>query len=459
MYANIFDFKSLLIDVPVSANPLFRKEVDLYLQRFPETEHIDIYLNDLNGQFRGKRLPVSALLSLEKGCYFPHSIYAMDLDGHVIEESGLGQQAGEPDRLCVPVPGTLKPCAKDPQHHAQLLLTMKNAEGGACELEPRVILQQILKRLHQLGYYPVIAAELEFYLHDPRQAIGEPLDACSQSFSVDAPERHEALLNDIEQQAILQGLPLTGVVAESSPGQYELNLQHSVKVLEACDQVLALKRLTRQVAEKHHQHASFMAKPSAHAAGSGLHFHISLQDAQGNNHFASAPGELSTSMKQALSGMLALMPASMAVFAPNINAFRRFRQGMHVPLSASWGHNNRTVALRLPCADSANQRIEYRLAGADANPYLVVATILCGVLHGLQQDLPLPAAAAGNGYQNDQAMPLPLNQQQALSQFKQNNVLSEMLGHSFSDLWYTCKMAELRHFEEQVTEAEMSWML
>ncbi|SQI30779.1 Gamma-glutamylputrescine synthetase PuuA [Serratia plymuthica] len=87
----------------------------------------------------------------------------------MIEESGLGQQAGEPDRLCLPVPGTLRPCARDPQRHAQLLLTMQNADGDACELEPRVVLQQVLARLHAKGYYPVVAAELEFYLHDPQQ--------------------------------------------------------------------------------------------------------------------------------------------------------------------------------------------------------------------------------------------------------------------------------------------------
>lgn len=459
MHANVIGFNPLLADIPASQARSFHKEVEQYLQRYPDTEHVDIYLNDLNGQFRGKRLPIAELFTLDKGCYFPLSIYAMDLGGQVIEESGLGQQAGEPDRLCLPVPGTLRPCARDPQHHAQLLLTMKNADGGACELEPRVVLQQVLKRLHAKGYFPVVAAELEFYLQDP---LLQPADAgqCpTQSFSVDAPERHQALLNDIEHQARLQALPLTGVVAEAASGQYELNLHHSARVLEACDQVLALKRLTRQIAEKHHQHACFMAKPCAQAAGSGLHFHISLQDEQGNNLLASLPGELSAPMTQVMAGMLALMPASMAIFAPNVNAFRRFRPGMHVPLSASWGHNNRTVALRLPCADHANQRIEYRLAGADANPYLAVAAMLSGMLYGLEHTQPLPPAACGNGYENGDAVALPLSQQEALALFRQTQPLQESLGPAFAALWHTCKSAELRRFEAQVTEAETRWML
>ncbi|GAK28690.1 glutamine synthetase family protein [Serratia liquefaciens] len=459
MHANVIGFNPLLADIPASQARSFHKEVEQYLQRYPDTEHVDIYLNDLNGQFRGKRLPVAELFALDKGCYFPLSIYAMDLGGQVIEESGLGQQAGEPDRLCLPVPGTLRPCARDPQHHAQLLLTMKNADGDACELEPRVVLQQVLKRLHAKGYFPVVAAELEFYLQDPLLQLTDAERCPTQSFSVDAPERHQALLNDIEHQARLQALPLTGVVAEAASGQYELNLHHSARVLEACDQVLALKRLTRQIAEKHHQHACFMAKPCAQAAGSGLHFHISLQDEQGNNLLASLPGELSATMTQVMAGMLALMPASMAIFAPNVNAFRRFRPGMHVPLRASWGHNNRTVALRLPCADNANQRIEYRLAGADANPYLAVAAMLSGMLYGLEHAQPLPPAACGNGYENGDAVALPLSQQEALALFRQTPPLQENLGPAFAALWHTCKSAELRRFEAQVTEAETRWML
>ncbi|MDQ7769969.1 glutamine synthetase, partial [Serratia nevei] len=317
MHSNIIGFNPLLAELPASPTRAFHKELEHYLQRYPQTEQLDIYLHDLNGQLRGKRLPIAEAFGLEKGCYFPLSIYALDLHGRVIEESGLGQRAGEPDRLCLPVPGTLRPCARDPERHAQLLLTMQNADGGACELEPRVVLQRVLKRLHERNCFPVVAAELEFYLQDPQHPA--EAEACpTQSFAVDAPERHHALLSDIERHARLQNLPLTGVVAEAASGQYELNLHHSRRVLEACDQIMALKRLTRQIAEQHHQHACFMAKPCAHAAGSGLHFHISLQNEHGENLLTGAPGELSDNMQQAMAGMLALMPASMAILAPNI---------------------------------------------------------------------------------------------------------------------------------------------
>ena len=372
----------------------------------------------------------------------------------MIEESGLGQRAGEPDRLCLPVPGTLRPCARDPERHAQLLLTMQNADGGACELEPRVVLQRVLKRLHERNCFPVVAAELEFYLQDP-QHPAEAETCPTQSFAVDAPERHHALLSDIERHARLQNLPLTGVVAEAASGQYELNLHHSRRVLEACDQIMALKRLTRQIAEQHHQHACFMAKPCAHAAGSGLHFHISLQDEHGENLLTGAPGELSDNMQQAMAGMLALMPASMAIPAPNINAFRRFRPGMHVPLRASGATT--TARWRCACpAPTAPTSASNTAAGADANPY------------GAGGDARRPAARAGkpaataapaNGCESDNAAPLPLGQQEALALFRHSDPLRELLGPAFCTLWHTCKSAELRRFEEQVTAAELGWML
>lgn len=114
MHSNIIGFNPLLAELPASPTRAFRKELEHYLQRYPDTEQLDIYLHDLNGQLRGKRLPIAEAFGLEKGCYFPLSIYALDLHSRVIEESGLGQRAGEPDRLCLPVPGTLRPARAIP---------------------------------------------------------------------------------------------------------------------------------------------------------------------------------------------------------------------------------------------------------------------------------------------------------------------------------------------------------
>ena len=447
----------------------FQREVEQYLERHPLTQHVDILLTDLNGSFRGKRIPVSALKRLEKGCYFPSSVFAMDILGNVVEEAGLGQALGEPDNVCMPIPGTLVPSAADPEHIGQLLLTMLDEEGTPFDVEPRNVLNNVWQALRRRGLFPVVAVELEFYLIDrQRDSEGYLQPPCApgtqerniqtQVYSVDNLNHFANVLSDIDALAQMQHLPADGAVAESSPGQFEINLQHTDNVLRACDDALALKRLVRQVAENHHLHATFMAKPYEEYAGSGMHIHVSMVDGQGKNLFADADGEDSALLKRALAGMIDLMPASMALLAPNVNSYRRFQPGKYVAHQASWGHNNRTVALRIPCGDPASHRVEYRIAGADANPYLVVATVLAGMLHGLDNDLPLPEPVTGNGLEQE-GVPLPIRQSDALYEFEAQTPLKRYLGERFCHVYHTCKSDELLQFERLVTETEIDWML
>ncbi|WFC84853.1 glutamine synthetase family protein [Enterobacter quasiroggenkampii] len=415
-------------------------EVADYLERYPQTKHVDVYLNDINGTMRGKRLSVESMLSLEKGCYFPLSVYSMDQKGNI-----AAPLYDEPDRLCVPVAGSLRPCPQDPEHTAQILLTMKDSDGNPCPLEPRAILQNVVARFHQHGLFPVIAPEIEFYL----TGQGERDPQNQGCFHMDTSSAHAALFDELEQLAHLQRIPLSGVVAEAESGQYELNLKHSQRVVEVCDNVLALRRLTRYVAEKHGLQANFMAKPFSQLSGSGLHIHFSLNNSRGENVFASPVNALSSMMRLCIAGQLALMPASVAILAPGVNAFRRLRKNLTEPVFNSWGYNTRSAALRIPCSDDGNRRIEYRLAGADANPYLAAATILTGMLYGLEHidegDLPEP--------QHDQPE-LPLFQQEAIEAFARCEYLTDSLGDAFSEQWVACKLSELDWFERIVTQEE-----
>ncbi len=447
----------------------FQQEVKNWLERHPETQYVDILLNDLNGVFRGKRIPVSALARLEKGCYFPASVFAMDILGNTVEEAGLGQSLGEPDNLCLPVHGTLVPSAADPQHIAQLLLTMCNQDGTPFDVEPRNVLNRLWQQLRNRGLFPVVAVELEFYLVDKkRDAEGYIQPPCapgsddrnrqSQVYSLDNLDHFADVLRDIDALARLQGIPADGALAEASPGQFEINLHHTRDVLSACDHAIQLKRLIRQVAENHGMTATFMAKPYEDYAGSGMHVHISMLDAADHNAFACDDGSDSPLLKRTLAGMIDLMPASMALLAPNVNAFRRFVPDAYVPLQASWGHNNRTVALRIPCGDLESRRIEYRVAGADANPYLVMATILAGMLHGLDTQLPLPQPVKGNGHEAE-GLALPIRQSDALYAFEGSYPLQKLLGEKFAKVWFSCKNYELMQFERLITATEIDWML
>ncbi|QWA09325.1 glutamine synthetase [Sodalis ligni] len=452
-----------------SRTSAFQREVHAYLERYPHTQHVDILLTDLNGFFRGKRLPVASLAKIENGCYFPSSVFAINLYGHTVEEAGLGQEKGEPDHLCMPVAGTLMPSAADPFHIAQLMLTMLDEDGSPFAVEPRNVLNQVWHVLKQQDIFPVVAVEMEFYLVDQdRDSSGMLQPPCApgtherhtqpQIYSLENLDNFAAVLDDIHRLAGLQKLPLNGAVAESSPGQFEINLLHGDNLMKACDHALQLKRLVRLVAENHGMNATFMAKPYEDFAGSGMHLHISLQDGQGKNLLSDAAGRNSPLMRRILAGMLDLLPASMAVLAPNVNAFRRFQPGMYVPTQANWGYNNRTVALRIPCSDSANHRVEYRVPGADANPYLALAAALAGIAHGLEHPLPLPQEVTGNG-EELQGATLPIRQCEALRLFAGNQALTHRLGEHFCHVFHTCKQAELRHFERMVTQTEIGWML
>lgn len=447
----------------------FQHEVHAYLERHPETQYVDILLNDLNGVFRGKRIPVASLLKLEKGCYFPASVFAMDILGNTVEEAGLGQALGEPDNICHPVEGTLIPSAADPQHLAQVLLTMRNQDGTPFDVEPRNVLNHLWQQLRNRGLFPVVAVELEFYLVDKkRDAEGYIQPPCapgsdernmqSQVYSMDNLDHFSEVLSEIDRLAKKQGIPADGALAEASPGQFEINLHHTRNVLSACDHAVQLKRLVRQVAENHGMTATFMAKPYEEYAGSGMHVHISMLDAAGQNAFACDDGSDSPLLKRTLAGMIDLMPASMALLAPNVNAYRRFLPDAFVPLQASWGHNNRTVALRIPCGDIDSHRIEYRVAGADANPYLVMSAILAGMLHGIDNQLALPPAVKGNGHEAE-GNPLPIRQSDALYEFEQSDALQKLLGKRFGFVWHSCKHHELMHFERLITSTEIDWML
>lgn len=436
----------------------FAQEVQNYLERFPATDCVDIFLHDLNGHLRGKRIDVTQLAGLAQGCYFPLSIYAMSLEGQVVEASGLGKFIGEPDQFCLPILGSLQPNAIDPTSHAQLFLTMQEHDGRDCMLEPRNLLKNMVAELHARQYYPVMTAELEFYLFKANQET----DAAdhlteNQSFDVDALDDNQHILELIKQHAALQGIEIISIVAESSQGQYELNLLHTADLLSLADQIMALKRMIRQLAQQHQLRASFMAKPNLHQAGSGLHFHMSICDQFQHNIFANkASKHGSTELYQAIAGLLELMPASMAILAPNINSFRRFKQGNHVPLEASWGSNNRNVAVRIPCSDIENTRLEYRVAGADANPYLAMCVILIGALYGLTHEVKLPPAVDAKQAADPQLF-LANNQVDALQLFEQNTILKHYLGAGFMALWSTCKQFEYQSIHNQMTQMELQW--
>lgn len=449
-----------------------RGEAEAFLAAHPDIRTVDLLLPDLNGILRGKRLAAAEALKLfSGGISVPATAQLLDSRGGLTPGLPYGLEDGDPDESCRAVPGSLVavPWASLPL--AQCLTVLSRRDGGPLPGDSRSVLSAVVAHFAPLGLTPVVAVEYEFYL---LEASGQParphrFDAPGTGIAAAGPrvyslEDLDALapfFADLDSACAVQGLPATGVVSEYGRSQYELNLAHVADVLVAADHALLLRRLVRGVARRHGHAATFMARPFGSLDGSGMHVHMSLLDERGCNVFAPAPGGgPGPALRHAIGGLLAAMPESMAIFAPNANSFRRFRRGAFAPLSASWGANHRHVALRLPVAEAEDTRFEHRVAGADCNPYLALAAILAGVLHGLRHRLePAPAVAEGQAHDPRDDTPLPLRWNLALDAFEAGGILPEYLGAGFCRLYARARRQEERAYHDAVPELDHAWYL
>ncbi|PWG63095.1 glutamine synthetase family protein [Spiribacter halobius] len=436
-------------------------EAAAFLERHPDTAFIETMLVDLNGIPRGKRVPVSALRRVyDSGINLPASTVVLDVWGRDVEASGLIFETGDADHPCWPVPGSLRPLPWGRRHGASLLLRMDTPAGEPFAGDPRNVLAAVLARFRAEGLTPVVATELEFRLFQEgtgEDGLPRPPEQLhrhgnlSQLYGLDELDGLEALLVDIEQACAAQGLPTDTIIAESEDGQYEINLRHVPDALLAADQAVLLKRTIKAVARRHGLIASFMAKPFGEQAGNGLHVHVSLLDESGRNVFAGEAGD--RRLLQAVAGLTATMHEATAVFAPHANSFRRFQPAAHVPLAPTWGRDNRTTALRIPLGRPEARRVEHRVAGADANPYLVLAAVLGGVHHGLSRELTPPPETEGNAYAQH-APTLPDDWGAALAAFEGSAFIADYLGPLCQRLFSACKRQEREHFQRCVPRVE-----
>jgi glutamine synthetase len=441
--------------------------IERFLAEHPQIRFFDAYVNDLNTIERGKRIDRAGIAGVfKRGMPLPGSMFALDIEGGTIEASGLGFSDGDADRPCLPIPGTLVPVPWQPDGVAQVQLTMHEHDGSPFFGDPRHLLANVLGSFIRLGLTPVVAIEYEFYLVDAqRDAAGLPQppngplsgrrEFRTQINSMTDLNEYSGLLAQIDSVCRLQNVPTTSALAEYGPGQYEVNLAHAPDALRVCDEALRFKRVVKSVARAHGCEATFIPKPYRDMAGSGLHIHVSLLDAAGKNIFAAESPLDSAPLRHVIAGTLTTLADGMALCAPGPNSYRRFRSEAYVPMHPTWSINNRGSAIRVPASDAANLRIEHRLAGADANPYLVTAWILAGMLHGLEQRLEPPAVLTGNAYIQD-GDPLPTTWAQAIEQFGASEFARAALGHKFVDLFTTVKRAEMQEFNSHITSLEIA---
>jgi len=443
-------------------------EAEAFLAAHPDIVQYEAFITDPSGVQRGKILrPEELLGAFRHGRPLPCSILSLDITGADVEETGLVWDEGDSDRDCMPVAGTLTAAPWLAVPTAQMILTSFEKDGSPSIADPRHAVARVAEALAAHGLFPVVAIELEFYLVDraamlegrPRPPRGKSgfRQEQLQAYLLQDLEDFSPFLDDVYAGAKAMGLPARTLISEYAPGQLEIVLGHRSDALRAADDAILYKRLVKGVAEKHGYVATFMAKPYANYSGSGMHVHTSLADGGGTNLFA-GEGDANPLLKQAIGGLNATMAESMAMFAPNANSYRRFRPNSYAPVGPAWAIDNRSVPVRVTAGPPASRHLEQRVCGADANPYVALATVLAGMLEGIERDIDPGPPITGNGYEQI-APSLPMTWHAALAAARASRFLPERLGADFVAHYLAIKEAECARFFAEIPDLDYALYL
>jgi glutamine synthetase len=328
------------------------------------------------------------------------------------------------------------------------------------------VLRRVLERAREKGFTARAALEYEYFLFDETpQTLQEkgfreltPLTPGMFGYSVTRASSQAELVHAIFDSMSAFGVPLEGMHTETGPGVYETAIQHE-EALGAGDRAALFKTGVKEIAARRGKTATFMAKWNALLPGCSGHLHLSLWDSGGANAFYDerAPDRCSRIARQFVAGQLALMPDLCALICPTINSYKRLVPGAWAPTTASWGIENRTAAIRWIPGSSKSTRLEYRLAPADANPYLALAAALAaglwGIERGLEPDPPYP----GNVYKAPEGRfaPLPVSLEEATAQLMGSAPARELFGETFISHYAATRDWECRQFRAAVTDWEL----
>ncbi|PCS22451.1 glutamine synthetase family protein [Candidatus Enterovibrio escicola] len=434
-----------------------------------EITEVECVVSDLSGIARGKiapvdkflhdwemRLPESVLLQTVTGDYVDADIYYSLLD-----EADIDFICRPDDEAVYKLPWTIKKTA-------QIIHNTFDKMGNPLELSPRNLLRTVLNLYAERNWKPIVAPEMEFYLtacsDNPDLPLKPPVgrsgrtETGRQSFSIDAANEFDPLFEDMYDWCETQGLAIDTLIHEEGVAQMEINFRHGAPLVLA-DQVFIFKRTLREAALKHNVVATFMAKPITNEPGSAMHLHQSILDVEtGKNVFTNADGTSSDLFFSHIAGLQTYIPEMLPMFAPNTNSFRRFLPSTSAPVNVEWGEENRTCGLRVPSCSPQNRRVENRLAGADANCYLAIATsLLCGYIGMVKKLIPTPPVQ-GRGYE-PRSSSLPHTLESALDRMERCDEVAEYFGESFAKGFIAVKRVEQENFKRVISSWEREFLL
>ena len=428
---------------------------------------VECMVSDMAGIPRGKILPAKKFLDAagSRGLRMPEGIFGQTVTGRYVDDDELDPKDG--DVFLMPAAETIRLVPWYKEATAQIINDAHYLDGRIVDIAPRHVLKRVLALYAERGWRPVVAPELEFFLvkvnpdwdyplEPPVGRSGRP-ETARQAFGIDAVNEFDPLFEDIYDYCEAQCLDIDTLAHEAGAAQMEINFNHG-DALELADQAFLFKRTVRQAALDHKIYATFMAKPMQHEPGSAMHVHQSVLDSRtGRNLFAEEDGSDSALLLNFIGGLQKYLPAAMPLLAPYVNSYRRLVAHSNAPINVHWGQDNRTTGLRVPVSNPVARRVENRVAGADANPYLAIAASLaCGYL-GMVEEIEPSKAIDGSAYH--MAIGLPRHLEDALARLNRARPLREVLGQRFVKVLTSVKEFESEAYQQVISAWEREYLL
>jgi glutamine synthetase len=441
------------------------KEILYYVRNHPSGK-VKIAFSDIDGILRGKYISADKFNSVvENGMGFCDVIFGWDA-GDVVYDNVqyTGWHTGYPD---CPAQLDISTFRKIPWENDTpfFLGELVNKDGDPSVVCPRQLLKKITAEAEKDGYSPVFSQEFEWYnFAETPQSVNEkqfknlnPLTPGMFGYSILRSSLENPYFTDLFDMLQKFNVPLEGLHTETGPGTYEAAISYS-NIIEAADRAVLFKTSVKEIAYRHGIMATFMAKINESLPGCGGHVHQSLWDkANKKNLFHDEKDKLHMSalMKSYVAGQLHCLPHILPLYAPNINSYKRLVEGAWAPTTLTWGMDNRTVALRVLSGSKTSCRLETRVIGSDANPYLAMAASLASGLYGIRKKMKLDQAPTkGNGYRDYSNGVLPTTLIDATHKMKDSKIAAEILGKDFVTHFAQTREWEWKQHLRSVTDWE-----
>jgi glutamine synthetase len=428
-------------------------------------DHVKLGVFDIDGILRGKYLHRDKFFSaLENGFGFCDVVLGWDSNDQLYDNvTFTGWHTAYPDAQCRIVPASCRALPLE----GDMLFFLAEFAGPAEALCPRGLLKRVLARAADMGYAASASCEYEFFLfeetpHSAREKDYKRLRTVTPGYfgySVLRSSVHAGFYADLLALCRDMRFPLEGLHTETGPGVLEAAIQYA-DALEGADRAALFKTFVKVLAQQRGWMATFMAKWSRDWPGQSGHLHVSLKDRQGRPafHDAGKPHHMSDVMRWFIGGQQALLPELLAMVAATVNSYTRLIPGFWAPTDATWGIDNRTCALRAIPGSPQSQRVEYRIAAADINPYVALAAALgsglWGIEHRIEPDAPVAGNAYAQTYPPDRQLPRTL--WGAAQRLKGSAAARALFGAPFVDHYAATREWEEREFRKAITDWELA---